>query len=214
MNTCKVLVADDHELILTSIRSILVNKFSINSDNISVFTSSGQVLDEIKNVKYDLYILDLEFQELSGFDLIQSIREKDCDARIIICTMHQEVWNINRLLDADVDGVILKNSANMYLEQAINCVTRGGKFLCPRFKEIQYKSQAYKNKIKKHVLTDREKEVLKLVVNGHSSKEIATLLDISENGVEKHRKNLFLKLDVENVVQLVRVAIYHRLIEI
>lgn len=214
MDTCKVLVADDHELILTSICSILVNKFSINSDNISVFTSSGQVLDEIKNTKYDLYILDLEFQGLSGFDLIQSIREKDCAARIIICTMHQEVWNINRLLEADVNGVILKNSANIYLEQAINCVTKGGKFLCPKFKEIQYKSQAYKNKIKKHVLTDREKEVLKLVVDGYSSKEIATLLDISENGVEKHRKNLFLKLDVENVVQLVRVAIYHRLIEI
>ncbi|MDR1882098.1 MAG: response regulator transcription factor [Prevotella sp.] len=214
MDICKVLVADDHELILTAICNILTNRFSIDKDSISVFTSSGQVLNETRNTRYDLYILDLEFRELSGFDLIQSIREKDRDAKIIICTMHQEVWNINRLLEADVDGVILKNSANIYLEQAINCVAKGGKFLCPKFKEVQYKSQVYKNKIKKHVLTDREKEVLKLVVDGYSSKEIASLLGISENGVEKHRKNLYLKLDVENVVQLVRVAIYHRLVEI
>jgi len=214
MKIDKILVADDHELILYSIRSILNNKFQVKEENIATFTTPEQVLSAIENTLYDLYILDLEFRRLSGFDLIYSIRKIDKNARIIVCTMHQEIWNVNRLLEMDIDGIILKNSATIYLEQAIDCVSKGRQFLCPKFKEIKYKSQIYKKGIENNILTEREKEVLKLVVEGCSSKEIAILLNISENGVEKHRKNLFLKFDVENVVQLVRVAIYYRLVEI
>lgn len=214
MNSYKVLVADDHELILNSICAILIHKLEMNSDNIDSFLSSEHALRAIKNTIYDLYIVDLGFQKISGFDLIQSIRDTRKDAKIIVCTMHQEIWNVNRLIDLDVDGIILKNSANIYLEQAVMRVARGEKFLCPKFKEIKYASLPYKIKAKNYILTEREKEVLRLIVDGCSSKEIASRLDISENGVEKHRKNLFVKLDVVNVAQLVRVAICNRLVEI
>lgn len=213
MGVNKVLVADDHELILSSICNILVNKMKIDEENIDTFTSAEQALCAVNRTDYDLYILDLEFQKLSGFDLIDRIREKEHHAKIVVCTMHREVWNVNRLLEKNVNGIILKNSANIYLEQAIESVSKGVQFLCPMFKEVKYKSQVYRNKVKKSTLTEREKDVLGLVVLGLSSKAIAAELEISENAVEKYRKNLFLKLDVENVVQLVRVAIYYRLVE-
>ena len=209
----KILVADDHELILNSICAILTKKRNINKECIDTFTSSEQVLNAIKHSSYDLYILDLEFQKLSGFELIESIRQKDFDAKILICTMHQEVWNVNRLLESDINGIVLKNSANIYLEQAIDAMTKGEYFLCPKFKEVKYKSQTGKNKIKNNNLTNREKEILQLVVAGNSSKDVANQLGISENTVEKHRKNIFLKLDVSSVAELVRIAIHHRLVE-
>ena len=106
MKIDKILVADDHELILFSIRSILSSRFEIKDENIATFTTSEQVLSTVKNTLYDLYILDLELRKLSGFDLIRSIREINKNARIIICTMHQEIWNVNRLLEMDIDGII------------------------------------------------------------------------------------------------------------
>ena len=214
MSFNNILIADDHELILTSICNILVEEFLIERECISMFTTSEQALDSIKKTDYDLYILDLEFHKISGFDLIKAIREKNEEARIIICTMHQEIWNVNRLLEMDINGLVLKKSANVYLKQAIEHVSKDEHFLCPKFKEIKEKSQAYRRKALISPLTEREKEVLQYIADGHKSWEIGKILGISENAVEGHRKNLFLKLDVSNAVQLVRKAIYYQLIDV
>lgn len=215
MKINQILIADDHELILTSISNILIEKFSVRKDNIFMFTDPQQVLSSIEKKTFDLYILDLEFHKISGFDLIEAIREKDKEAKIIVCTMHQEIWNVNRLLEMNVNGIILKNSTNNCLVQAVDSVSKGQFFLCPNFKEIKTKSQAYRRKGHKiNILTKREQEVLQYIVEGYKSKDIADQLGISENAVENHRKNLFLKLDVDNVIKLVRAAIDYRLVEI
>lgn len=210
----RVLIADDHELILTSISKILIEKFLIKHENLGMFTTPEQALESVKKVDYDLYILDLEYRKISGFDLIKEIRKINKEAKIIVCTMHQEIWNINRLLDMKVNGVILKTSANIYLEQAIDSVSKGETFLCPNFKEIKEKSQAYRKKKEITPLTERELEILHYIADGYKSREIGQQLGISENAVENHRKSLFLKLDVNNVVQLVRKAIFYRIIEL
>lgn len=214
MSFNNILIADDHELILTSICNILTEEFSIDRDCISMFTTSEQVLDNLRKKDYDLYILDLEFNKISGFDLIRAIREKNKKAKIIVCTMHQEIWNVNRLLEMDINGLVLKKSANLHLKRAIEHVSKDQYFLCPKFKEIKEKSQAYQRKAKISSLTEREKEVLQYIADGYKSSEIGKALGISENAVEGHRKNLFLKLDVSNAVQLVRKAIYYQLIDI
>ncbi|NDW08655.1 response regulator transcription factor [Dysgonomonas sp. 520] len=210
----RVLIADDHELILTGISDILVNRFSLKRENLLLFTNPELVLNTIKDTGFDLYILDLEFQNISGFDLIKSIRKIDKNSNIIVCTMHQEVWNVNRLLEMNINGIVLKNTANIHLEHAIEAVCNGQKFLCPKFKDIKAKSQLYKKGRKVGLFTKREQEVLRYIVDGYTSKEIALKLEISENAIEGHRKNLFMKLDVSNVMQLVRVAICYRLVEI
>lgn len=210
----RVLIADDHELILTSISKILIEKFLIKHENLGMFTTPEQALESVKKVDYDLYILDLEYRKISGFDLIKEIRKINKEAKIIVCTMHQEIWNINRLLDMKVNGVILKTSANIYLEQAIDSVSKGETFLCPNFKEIKEKSQTYRKKKEITPLTERELEILHYIADGYKSREIGQQLGISENAVENHRKSLFLKLDVNNVVQLVRKAIFYRIIEL
>jgi Response regulator containing a CheY-like receiver domain and an HTH DNA-binding domain len=208
----KVLIADDHELILSSIRNILMEKLSLSESDISAYTNVEQALTALGSVNYDLYILDLEFDKISGFDLIKTIREQIPESRIIICTMHQEIWTIKRLLDLNLNGIVLKKSANLYMEKAIKAVMNGETFLCPKFQEIRIKSNSFRKKISPP--TSRETQVLNHIVEGLTSKEIADKLHITENAVEGHRKNLFLKLNATNVAQLVRNAIIYRLVEI
>jgi len=208
----RILIADDHELILSSIKNILIEKFFLSDRDITVYTDPEQVLTILGSTDYDLFILDLEFGKISGFDLIKAIRKKEPESRIIICTMHQEIWNIKRLLDLNLNGIVLKKSANIYIEKAVKAVMNGETYLCPKFQEIKIKSNSFRKKI--NPPTSRELEVLKHIVEGLTSKEIAGKLQISENAVEGHRKNLFLKLNASNVAQLVRNAITYRLVEI
>ena len=96
MKIGKILIADDHELVIDGIKNLLHESFII--EDIITFTEPEKIPDEVKKEQFDLYILDLEFKGMSGFELIESIRKEDPDARIIVVTMHEEIWNINYLL--------------------------------------------------------------------------------------------------------------------
>lgn len=209
----KILVADDHELVIKGICSILNERFSVN--DITVFTNPEKILSEVEKQSFDLYILDLEFQEMLGFELISQIRKIQHNAKIIVVTMHDEIWNVKHLLALNVNGIVLKKSSGDYLEEAINTVMDNKQFLCPKFLELKNRNSAYIRNIKKENSRPSQSElsVLKYVAKGYSSKEIAKILNVTENTIEAHRKNLFLKLDARNVAHLVSIAIRRHLIE-
>lgn len=214
MEIKRVLVVDDHELLLFGIERILIEKFALMKDQIELLTNPDYALKKVKETEFDLYILDLEVQAVSGFDIIHVIREKNPDARIIVYTMHDEVWNINRLLEMNVNGIVLKKSSKIRLEQAIRSVQQGESYFCPEVEKMKRKSMSFQRKSLADYLTERELEILQYIADGHTSKDIAARLSISENAVENHRKNLFQKFNVDNVVKLVRKAIYYHLVEI
>lgn len=211
MNTdqkeCSILLVDDHELILDGLSQILKKAFA--RGEIIGFSNALQVFDEIKRGTYDLYIIDLQLKEMSGFELITAIRTAQPNARIIVATMHEEVWTINRLAEMNVDGIVLKSSASGHIVQAVNTVLSGDRYLCPRFSHLknQYVSKYMSRTKKKTPLTAQEKLILKYIVDGQTSREMAETLSLSENTIETHRKNLFVKLDVRNAAQLVSVAL-------
>jgi DNA-binding NarL/FixJ family response regulator len=213
MKIGKVLIADDHELVIDGIRNLLHESFII--EDIITFTEPEKILNEIKKERFDLYILDLEFKEMSGFALIESIREDHPESRIIVVTMHEEIWNINYLLKLKVDGIVLKKESRKYLNEAIVSVMSNNSFLCPRFEKLCRRSVVGKrlNKTKNSRPTQSELNVLKYIVEGYSSKEIAIYLSVTEDTIEAHRKNLFIKLDARNVAHLVSIAIRQRLVE-
>ena len=213
MKIGKILIADDHELVIDGIRNLLHENFII--DDIRTFTESENILDAVKKETFDLYILDLEFKGMSGFELIESIRKEDPYARIIVVTMHEEIWNINHLLKLKVDGIVLKKESREYLCKAVVSVMNNNHFLCPRFDKLSRRSTVIKilNKTKNSRPTQSELSVLKYIAEGYSSKEIAACLSVTEDTIEAHRKNLFVKLEAKNVAHLASIAIRQRLVE-
>lgn len=197
-----ILMVDDHSLILQGIGRIIDRIPEVSK--VYTATSGKEALRLINSRGFDIYILDIELPDISGFDLIDIIRKRDTEARIIINTMHEQVWIVNKLIKYEVDAVILKTSESLVVEQAVKSVLNNQAYCCPRFAHI---SRMLKNRkrgeIHADIPTKRELDVLKTIAKGHSSAQIAQILGISENTVETYRKQLFLKFDAKNVVELI-----------
>lgn len=205
-NKKSVLLIDNHDLILQGIKYII--------DQIPEITrlctaSSGQEAEKwLSHHSFDLYILDLELPDVSGFDLINRIREKDAKARIIVNTMRDEIWNVSRLLQMDIFSVILKSSNIQEVKQAILTVLSGKRYFCSHFEQLQRKlKNTDTGQFPNDVLTTREMDVLHAIADGLNTNEIAELLHLSDNTIESHRKRLMLKLSARNAVDLVMIAI-------
>lgn len=198
----EMLVVDDHSLILDGICKV-INKMSEALVTDAV-TSGRQASELIAQRDYDIYILDVNLPDISGFDLIKQIREQNEQARIIINTMHEEIWIVNRLVRSGVNAVILKSSASSELVNAIRSVLKGEVYACPRFESIAHKLQHPSTTLQpKDVPTKRELDVLQAVSKGLNTHEIARLLNISENTVETFRKRLISKFEAKNAIDMV-----------
>lgn len=201
-----ILLVDDHSLILAGIASIVERIPEISE--VFTATSGGEAGRLITSRNFDIFILDIEMPDASGFDLIKLIRAKDPDARIIINTMHEQVWIINKLIQCQVDAIILKSSESAVVEQAVRAVINDRSYCCPRFDHISRRLRNGKNAdLPEDNPTKRELEVLKAISKGSSTAEIARLLNISVNTVETYRKQLFLKFGARNVIELTMKAL-------
>jgi len=212
LNLQNILVADDHELVIQGVCNILNDAFDIQC--VATFTDPEEVLEEILRCAFDLYILDLEFERMSGFELIRQIRQVHAEAKIIVVTMHDEIWHVNHLLQLQVNGVLLKRTSSDYLVKAVEAVMDNQSFFCPAFKQVQARSAAYSRDRKPvNKISPSEQTVLQHIVNGYTSKQIADAMCLTENTIEAHRKSLFLKLEARNMAHLVSIAIRQRLVE-
>lgn len=194
-----VAVVDDHEVVTEGLRAFLLQS---GIRCVETFTRGEDLLKWVSVSRFDIFIVDVELSDMDAEQLIDHIRECQPDARIIINTMHEEIWVVNKMTEKNVDGVIYKSVHLDQLLEAIITVHEGRQYFCPKFKKSQSEIR-----LKKNILSDREMEVLQLLARGNSTKEIARLLFISENTVENHRKNLFKKLQAKNVATLLISAI-------
>jgi len=216
MEGYSILIVDDHEIIVSGVGNILQNEFP--AAHIVACTNPQEAINEIDTRIFDLYIIDLEFEKMNGFDLINEIKRQDAEAKIIVYTMHDEIWTVNRLLEADVSGVVLKSGAKDNLIEAVKVALDNGIYLCPRFKHIEENSRIYKEMLRKRrtksSLTEMEKTVLRFIVKGYPSAEIAEKISRSIHDVNFHRKNILLKLEARNVADLVAKAILMRIVDV
>lgn len=202
----ELLVVDDHSLVLEGICKI-VNKMP-DVTVADAVTSGKRAAELIEERDYDVYILDISIPDVSGFDLIAQIRELNDQARIIVNTMYEEIWMVNRLVQCGVNAVILKASASTELVAAIRSVLRGETYTCPRFASISQKlSSGLAGLQAKDAPTRRERDVLEAVAKGMNTHEIAILLKISENTVETFRKRLISKFGAKNAIDMVVKAV-------
>lgn len=202
----EILVVDDHYLILEGISQV-VNKMP-EAKVVNAVTSGKEAVELIDKRDYDIYILDVSIPDVSGFDLIERIRELNEYARIIVYTMHEEIWMVNRLVQSKVNAVVLKSSAVSELVTAIRSVLQGDTYACARFDSISRKLHRTPATFhSRDIPTKRELDVLQAVSQGLNTRQIAELLNISENTVETFRKRLIFKFSARNAIDMVLKAV-------
>lgn len=202
-----VAIIDDHPLVLEGLKSLLSHTIGIES--IHTAQTGNQLKELMAQHSFQLYIIDLDLPDIDGFILIHQIKQKEPDAKIIVSTMHEEIWIVNKLKSPDIDAVVFKSSAGNYIKKALQAILKGKNYYCPQFQKL------YKEKEKVSNTTDmvdsaptiRELDVLKAIAKGMSTHEISECLFISENTVEWHRKNLMVKFGAKNATDLVIKAL-------
>lgn len=210
----KVMLADDHILIREGIRQLL--EFDGNIDVIDEANDGEECLDKLEKSKPEVLLLDINMPKKNGVEVLQEIKRKGINVKVLILTVHNEVEYLLKAVDIGVDGYLLKDSDLSELKKAINAVYNGENYiqpnLIPALNNRLVSRDVDKDKIDS--LTKRELEVLVQVANGMFNKEIATSLNISERTVKNHMSNIFKKIDVSDRTQAAVFAIKNDIIKL
>jgi DNA-binding NarL/FixJ family response regulator len=176
--------------------------------------SDGQeAVRQVPTVHADIVILDISMPLMNGLDAARELQKSSPRTKPILLTRHDEAQYVTEALRAGVKGYVLKSQMATDLVQAIQQVSRGGIYLSPNISGTVVEAYLSKAEISRDPLTSRERQVLQLVGEGKSSKEVARLLGISTKTAESHRARLMRKLDIHETASLVRYAIRNGLVE-
>jgi DNA-binding NarL/FixJ family response regulator len=214
MTPTRVLIADDHALVRAGIRAL-----AERIKGIEVVAEAGngdEAVKLIKELKPDLVLLDISMPETSGFGVLAQQANEFPDVRVIVLTVHEAEAYAIRALREGAAGFLLKSAASVELEQAIETVTRGDTYISPELSKrslLEY-GKASTDRARLDSLSPRQREILKLIAEGLSTKEKARRLNISVKTVESHRAELMERLNIHDVAGLVRFAIKMGLVDV
>ena len=207
----RVLIADDHGIVRSGLRKLLESE-----DGIEVVAEAGdgvEARDRAIEQRPDLAILDVKMPGMNGLEATRAIRDSAPEVSVLVLSMHDEERYLFEALKAGASGYVLKRAADRELIDAIRAVERGEPFLTPEAQRTLIKDVLERGSSGEEELTPREEEIVKLVAEAHTTREIAELLHLSEKTVENHRANAMRKLGMRDRVELVRYAIRRGLIE-
>lgn len=208
----RILLVDDHDLVLQGLKRIVECSLP-EIKNVCTASSGQEALLLIASQRFNLFVLDMELPDISGMDIIVRIREKDPQARIIMNTMHEEIWFIKNLIQCSVDGILFKSIDSTKIAEAIRRVLDGETYYCPYAEHVRAQMKR-SDEGRREELTLRELDVLKRISEGKNTQEIAQELCVSTNTVDTHRRHLMDKLDARNVADLIMTAISKGIIPI
>lgn len=208
----RILLVDDHDLVLQGLKRIVECSLP-EIKNVCTASSGQEALLLIASQRFNLFVLDMELPDISGMDIIVRIREKDPQARIIVNTMHEEIWFIKNLIQCSVDGILFKSIDSTKIAEAIRRVLDGETYYCPYVEHVRAQMKR-SDEGRREELTLRELDVLKRISEGKNTQEIAQELCVSTNTVDTHRRHLMDKLDARNVADLIMTAISKGIIPI
>lgn len=211
----RVIIADDHHLVRQGIRALLEQE-----DEIEVIAEAAnglEVVAQVEELKPDVVVLDISMPQLDGIQATAQISNLDLATQVIVLSMHSKPNIVQQALRQGAKGYLLKDSISAELILAIQAAARNETYLSPSISgqllEDLWTLQKENDQAEiSDLLTPREKQVLQLISEGHTNKEIAEILTISDKTVSKHRTNLMFKLDVHDVPSLMRKAIEQNLI--
>jgi len=203
----KILLADDHTVLTDGLRILIETQPDMQV--IGIATDGRQVVNRVKADCPDLVLMDVSMPVLNGIEAACQVREFCPKTLILMLSMHADIEYVNRALQTGAQGYILKESAGAEVLQAIREVMAGRTFFSAKVTERMLVSLSKAQKGPLDSLSDREREVLQLTVEGHTSSEIAAQLSLSPKTVETYRSRIMTKLDLGSLPALVKFAIQH-----
>ena len=206
MKRPRVLLADDHLMLLEGLSNLLQPHFDV----VGVVLDGRDVVDAVKRLDPDVLVLEISMPYLSGIDVASQLRRDGCRAKIVFLTMHRDATYAARAIEAGAAGFVIKHSAAGELVAAIHEVLKAGTYIAPQIASqlpasLQRKVPSSNQTLDK--LTPRQQQVLRLVVEGRSAKDVAVALDISTRTAEFHKARLMKTLGVQNMAELIKYAI-------
>lgn len=200
-----ILIADDHSIVADGIAAVLSTSDKFNV--IGVVDNGKKVLDQVQNGLVDLVLIDINMPVMNGIECTRKIKESHPNVKVIFITMYNRKQFIRELFEIGADGCILKNNTGKDLLGAIDRVVSGKTY----FDQLNDFIDAPKE-FKEFRLSQREIEIIELIAEGSTSKEISNRLFISEHTVKTHRKNIFQKTNVTDADQLIQWAMNNKLL--
>lgn len=205
----KVVIVDDHPLVIEGLKSLLNNQKDMRV--VSSCATGADVLRFLKNEAADIVLLDINLPDMNGIDVCKSISMAYTDVSVIGLSTYGERSIINQMIANGAKGYLLKNVTEQELVEAINKVYRGQYYYGAEIQKAMANT-IFQSQGNTPRLTKREKQILKLVVTGKTTNQIAGELCISPLTVETHRRNLMKKMDASNTASLVKIAIDRALV--
>lgn len=213
MSKVRILLADDHKMVTEGLRALLEPEFEL----VGIVEDGHALLEMAKQTNPDVIIADITMPSLNGIDAVEQLKKTGSQAKVIFLTMHHDAMYANRAFEAGASGFVLKHSASEELLTAIREVLKGRTYVTPIIAEELMQTYKNGNEIKKdpvRKLTSRQREVLQLLAEGKSAKEVAKSLHISSRTVEFHKYQIMEELSIKTSAGLVQFAIKHGIISI
>jgi two-component system response regulator NreC len=217
MTKIRILICDDHTILREGIALLLNSQYDM--EVVGEASDGRDAVDKARALKPDVILMDIAMPSLNGLEATRQIRRDDVNARVLVLTMYESDEYVAQMLEAGAMGYVLKKVAGSELVYAIRAVYQGEAFLYPSItkrlvEDYLRRVETGQDHASIENLTDREREILQLIAEGHSSKTIADMLSISLRTVQNHRAHLMQKLGIHDRGDLIKYAIQKGIIEL
>jgi DNA-binding NarL/FixJ family response regulator len=202
----RILLADDHRIVAEGLKSILADQFEL----IGVVEDGRKMVEAARASVPDLIVADVNMPLQSGIEALEQLRKEGLDIPVVFLTMHRDTEYATQALEAGAAGYVLKHAAPEELVQAVRVALEGGTFVSPALAGELFharKARSRDNDERRVTLSERQREILRLLADGRSAKEIAKALDISSRTVEFHKYKTMETLGLKNSAELIQFAI-------
>ena len=210
MTKIRVLITDDHAIVRDGICALLALTGDIEA--VGEATDGREALEMVKKLVPDVVLMDIAMPLMNGLEATRRIHKEFPQTKVIVLTQYEDREYVLPVIEAGAGGFVSKTAASSELTSAIRSVYRGDSFLSPSVarllvEDYREMARAGKSQDTSEKLTDREREILKLLAEGHSTRDIARILVISPKTVERHKTNLMAKLDIHSRLDLFKYAL-------
>ena len=191
-----LLIIEDHEIVALGLKTLIGSNPALST--VDCATNARLAIQLTVNHPYNLYIIDVELPDMTGIELVRSLKTLSPDSAFIFHTIHDELWTLRQMINSGANAIVMKSDDTSELLAAIGQVLEGNNYFSAHFRQACEEMEHYQT------LSDREIEILRLIAEGLPSKDIAERLFVSQNTIEFHRKRIMRKLGVTNMAQLVK----------
>jgi len=208
MTKPRVLLADDHRIVAEGLKGLLEEEFELAG----IVEDGRAMVQAARELHPDVIVADISMPHLNGIDALAQLKRDNPKVRVVFLTMHRDAAYARRALEAGASGFVLKHSAPAELVLAVRAALQGRTFISPDLAAEVFRTARDKDADPLAALTPRQREILQLVAEGKSAKEIAAALGLSARTVEFHKYAMMESLGIENSAELIHFAIKHGIV--